>query len=635
MGKQKNAEKIAQRKKYNKRHSNTASAICKKADYDFTEREQPMNQTNRTILFEQLNSRKEDLISMVGSDDNRLSLTDGEIQEIRNTLEVGSFDELIRRFEPEVYIQIDTDRQHVNIRRSLPAGASDYTALPICGEKTFLNALVGLMDSKKQKKYVLSSFQDFADKIVPSLPPAPFLDMRDSLLQLVNKGCFRDAQMLLDSLIARYDDGIFMVKTFLQQMSAYIDRAGREGDGRCFVIGGDDACQVHPLEISDRFLAWNRCTQDECDQYFDFLNTRLEEKKPRNQNLMLMLLRMACVPDSGNLALLQEYYDSYLKFYIRILREFWREAKPLMEALLGIRSYFEQYTASDGEGKAGMAEGVPPRLLVANCYPDSVSSDRGKSALKQYLESVNEKKNLTDAIGYAILPGVEYAGRKQGNIRERFQSTGQYRGYRTNQGADVAVLAELLSAYRIQCFVSAYPMPESTFKGFVRSGMEPWHQTFAWISRIENKEYVIPCFPNFTVMPQEYAMLMAGYRTSCDSLEGRVVTEGAERLWLDALNVEASYVAAGLVGSCQRLQYLEGCYPDNAVDNMPNIACQMRGSEHNSIMLTQMFHEIIDYPHDLYGQIAREGQGMIFAPYGSRVMALTDRAYLYREHRTV
>lgn len=94
-------------------------------------------------------------------------------------------------------------------------------------------------------------------------------------------------------------------------------------------------------------------------------------------------------------------------------------------------------------------------------------------------------------------------------------------------------------------------------------------------------------------------------------------------------------MAAGLVGSCQRLQYLEGCYPDNAVDNMPNIACQMRGSEHNSIMLTQMFHEIIDYPHDLYGQIAREGQGMIFAPYGSRVMALTDRAYLYREHRTV
>lgn len=590
-----------------------------------------MIQTNRTILFEMLNSRKENLISMVKNDDKRSSLTDEEIQEIRNTLEVGSFDELIRKFEPEVYIQIDTDRQQVSILRSLPEEASGYAALPIYREKTFFNALVRLMDDKKQKKYVLNSFQDFADKILPSSPPAPFLDMRDSLLQLVNKGCFHDAEMLLDSLIAQYDDGIFMVKTFLQQMSAYIDREGGQGDSSCFVLGRNKESQVQPLEISDRFLTWIKCTQNECDQYYDFLNTKMKEKSPKNQNLMFMLLSMACVPKPENLALLHEYYDSYLEFYIRMLRAFWREAKPLMEALLGIRSYFEQYTfAPDGEENAGMAAGMPLRLLVTNCYADFVNKDRYINALRLYLESVNEKNNLTDTIWYAILPGVEYAGRKQGNIRERFQSTGENREYRKNQSADMAVLMELLSTYKIQCFVSAYPVPESTFKGFAKSGMEPWHETFALISRLENKEYIIPCFPNFTVMPQEYAMLTVGYRTSCDLLEERIVTEGESELWLDALNVEAAYVAAGLVASCQCPEYLKSYYPEKVMDNMPGIAYQLCDSGHNSITLTQMFHEIIDYPLDLYRQIAHESQGMVFAPHGGRVMALTDRAYSFR-----
>ena len=74
-----------------------------------------MQQTNRTILFEEVNPDVGDLLQLIGEQNGRQSLTDDELWEINRRLEVNSFDEFIKKFAPGVNMLLDT-----NYRTSIP-----------------------------------------------------------------------------------------------------------------------------------------------------------------------------------------------------------------------------------------------------------------------------------------------------------------------------------------------------------------------------------------------------------------------------------------------------------------------------------------------------------------------------------
>lgn len=60
-------------------------------------------QTNRTMLFEEINPEKLDLITIVGDVKGIDSLSDEKIKEINQHLLVRSFDEFLDKFSPTVY----------------------------------------------------------------------------------------------------------------------------------------------------------------------------------------------------------------------------------------------------------------------------------------------------------------------------------------------------------------------------------------------------------------------------------------------------------------------------------------------------------------------------------------------------
>ena len=62
-----------------------------------------IQQTNRTILFEEINPEKLDLITLVGDVSGTDSLSDEKIKEINQHLLVRSFDEFLDKFSPTVY----------------------------------------------------------------------------------------------------------------------------------------------------------------------------------------------------------------------------------------------------------------------------------------------------------------------------------------------------------------------------------------------------------------------------------------------------------------------------------------------------------------------------------------------------
>jgi hypothetical protein len=83
-----------------------------------------INQTNRTILFEEINPDKDDLITLVGDVKGIDSLNDEKVKEINQQLLVKSFDEFLEKFSPCGYFP-STTRQ--NQKGMLHAGKRKLT----------------------------------------------------------------------------------------------------------------------------------------------------------------------------------------------------------------------------------------------------------------------------------------------------------------------------------------------------------------------------------------------------------------------------------------------------------------------------------------------------------------------------
>ncbi len=66
-----------------------------------------ITQTNRTILFSEMNPEKLNLLTLIGDVRGKTSLDDDKIKEINETLLVESFGEFLEKFAPVVYSWCD------------------------------------------------------------------------------------------------------------------------------------------------------------------------------------------------------------------------------------------------------------------------------------------------------------------------------------------------------------------------------------------------------------------------------------------------------------------------------------------------------------------------------------------------
>jgi hypothetical protein len=92
-----------------------------------------IQQTNRTILFEEINPEKLDLLTMIGDTKGIDSLDDGKIKEINEKLLVKSFDEFLDKFAPVVYSFYNATNQKVMYTLKKPENLPEeyITEIPV------------------------------------------------------------------------------------------------------------------------------------------------------------------------------------------------------------------------------------------------------------------------------------------------------------------------------------------------------------------------------------------------------------------------------------------------------------------------------------------------------------------------
>ena len=144
-----------------------------------------MEQTNRTILFEELNPHKPSLLTMIGDVKEQESLTDERIHQIHRQLEVQSFQQLIEKFEPGIYMYLNTSKCQVCFSyQSYQMEGYEVSKIALDNKNSLLSTIIELMDSKKNGQYLLKNFDYVLARLVPEKQRKSFFEQRKELIKL-------------------------------------------------------------------------------------------------------------------------------------------------------------------------------------------------------------------------------------------------------------------------------------------------------------------------------------------------------------------------------------------------------------------------------------------------------------------
>ncbi|MBO4750419.1 MAG: transcriptional regulator, partial [Lachnospiraceae bacterium] len=136
-----------------------------------------ITQTNRTMLFEEINPEKLNILTLIGDTKDLESLDDAKIKEIHENLLVRNFDEFLEKFEPVVYSFFNAATQNVSYTLEKPENIPEeyISEIPLNKQNDFLNMLFTLMDSKRAQGIINVDFK--FEKILDMISPKKI--MRD------------------------------------------------------------------------------------------------------------------------------------------------------------------------------------------------------------------------------------------------------------------------------------------------------------------------------------------------------------------------------------------------------------------------------------------------------------------------
>lgn len=130
-----------------------------------------ITQTNRTILFEEINPEKLNLLTLVGDVRGVNSVSDDKIKEINDALLVRSFDEFLEKFEPVVYSYFDANNQKVIYTLKKPENIEEelLSEIHLNRQNDYLKMLMTLVEAKRAEGSINVDFkfENLTDMISP------------------------------------------------------------------------------------------------------------------------------------------------------------------------------------------------------------------------------------------------------------------------------------------------------------------------------------------------------------------------------------------------------------------------------------------------------------------------------------
>lgn len=596
-----------------------------------------INQTNRTMLMEVLNPQKLDFLTLVGDVRGMESLSDDKIKEIHEHLLVRSFDEALEKFEPAVYCYYNANNQKVMYSLEKPETIPEemLTTIPLNRQNDFLNMLMSMIDTKRAEGTINVDFK--FEKLTDMISPKKVMDdIKQNRKELQytygeyarleegdphKKDLADKLNVMFEEASANYNNVMAMLPLAIEDIKTrlLLGDGTEKRDNTPLALGvlsmGNDG-ELRVLE-APKVESTALATVD--DNINAGLIAALKEdyqalNEESNSYTEALVARTFCplasTMESGiDKEKEVENYNSYLAFYKESKDEFIRTVKPLIEKLLGIWCFFEQYPRK--------MKGMRPTLLITNQPNEMVAKTSNISRLITYLNTVNAKNDFSNTVWYAIIPSVsldQYSKMKL--TRERFKGNTAAVKTDVNSVESLARILDVLKDYAVQCFFSYETGDATTFSKLATEGIEKYEDRCAPLIGKPFSEYAIPCIPNFTIIPKDKSGVILDRRMVIGEDETVELSREAEdimKLWIDGVYVGAAYVAAGLAAAYQSPDYLKEKFGRGVDPELPGVRFDIEADDHSLAVRTTMAKEITGFTNSIKADINRKNFGFVFS----------------------
>lgn len=625
-----------------------------------------ITQTNRTMLFEEINPEKLNLLTIVGDAKDLDSLDDATVKEIHDHLLVKNFDEFLDKFSPVVYSFFNANTQSVLYTLEKPTSVPEefITEIPLNKQNDFLNMLFTLIETKRSQGLINVDFK--FDKILDMISPKKVMrdikQVRKEIHYLYGKYeeledgdpkkldigdklnyKFEEASHNYNNVMAMLPLAIEDIKTRLlltqsagtkpeEQLKLGMLSMGENGELKVLEAPKKDKQELLAITSKDANTGLIEAFEDD----YDAIN---EEPSDYVRSLVVRTFcpLTAVVNDDVDVELEVSNYNTYLEFYKKAKDDFVKTVKPLVEKLLGVKMFFEQYQTKQ--------RGMAPTLLVTNVKLDLLVSSVNLGRLKTYLNTVNAKNDYDNTVWLGIVPDIEMDTENGRQVtRQRFRGNTKTNKVEGNTMEALTTLLDATKDYRIQMFFSFQTGEDTTFNYVATSGVDRFIDKSMVLTKREYSEFVSCCLPNFTIVPKEKSEVVLDNRmllTEEGNVELSKEREDVMKLWIEGVYVGAAYVAAGIVAAYQCPDYLREFY-SNVSPKYPGIRYDIEASDHSLRTITTMAKEITGFTNTIKNLINHKGFGFVFASensqvqgkevknitvYKARTMAMVDENY--------
>lgn len=582
-----------------------------------------MEQTNRTILFERINPAKENILTFL-SDTMVETLSDQSLQTINEQLQVSSFQECLDKFRPVLYLYIHSDTRQVRCSDhtidAYAEGFNEVHTIELDRNNDLLNLFSEILNVEEDMHDNLFSPQAFMENVLPNVNQKDFKRERSALIRAYMEGELEYAEILFHQIIQRYDNGLMLLQIVLQEGAALLEADSRMSVFPVLLAEIQDN-QMETLCTSETFYyEIPPMTKEAMEGYYQFLEKLLNGTEIRNKELMNHAFRSPFYEAQKREHPLLHTYNEYLHFYKLIIEKYWGLLKPQLETLLGIYAFFANYRTDKPL--------MPPVLLIANLSVDDLQTIQSMNKLEVYLRSVNEKTYFTDTIWYAILPGTEWKQPEVNHtIRERFHGNDRSDRVKGNKSESVRNLAAILAQYKIQSFISLISHKKTGSSYFISKGTKVWEEYQQEMLNQDAAEYMYPCFPNFTIIPDEHSEISIGKRAVVSEFGTMILdTKESVKLWLGTFGIEASYVAAGLYAACQCPGYLFTHLKRKVNLDLPGVAYPVTEDWNRTCTRPSMQLDVIRFPQDIISETIHKCSGVFFLSNYGKTSVASDYA---------
>lgn len=487
-------------------------------------------QTNRTVLLKRINPNKMNLMDFASE---ASAFDDYLLKDVFEQLIVTSFDSFVERFQPHLRIGFDFRSLDIKV---LAQEDEDYLNDGYRWEhieirdKNHLEALL----FQNTKERMLRPFQDIVDGLLGSDQADDFISEFSRLTISMTTEKKESCQAKAHEFYRKWDS-TFLLLSAMQKLSKkrkdVLDVSWvlneeallKESQIKTIDVLHRDGSHVSP-EIISQLEEWlndlDEVKAKTCWQWWFSLQVQDDE-----------LVNKACN-----------------QLYEKLILALQDEINEFLSLLLNVYFYFQTY----GDTIGFMA----PELLILNIDAKDLDA-KALLKLDAFLNECNEKNDFRSMIWYAILP-VEFKEEERKPVRERFRGNAlQENDERVLAPEDYREIIEIFAKYRIQVFASEENV--SRFLKDPKEFIQEVPEEFAQYEQLTDKEharYLWACVPNIRVLPQR---------------EAKYVFHDTQNILFQGINIDAAYVAAGMISACQDPTFLKRIFKEDEVADEPGV----------------------------------------------------------------